>query len=199
MITRDQAQRITGDADTWLSPLAYAMSGFAIDTDLRIASFLAQCAHESAGFKRLVESLHYSGLRLFQVFPKYFPTVAEALTFAYDDERIAERVYGGRLGNDPEGSGDGYRFRGRGLIQITGRANYRACSRGMTVDIEVLPDLAAQPLYAAQSAAWFWSTHGCNELADRGDFEGITRRINGGLNGFADRQQWLAQVEGAMA
>ncbi len=193
MLTRDQVQQITGDADRWLVALNNALIRWDVDTPTRVAMFLAQCAHESAGFTHLVENLHYSANALMRTWPSRFPP-DDATRMAYDERAIAERAYGGRMGNGPEGSGDGYRFRGRGIIQLTGRENYQRCGQAIGLDFVESPELLEQPQWAAQSAGWFWATHGCNELADVRDFTSITKRINGGLNGQANRETWLASV-----
>lgn len=174
----------------YITPLEDACVMFNIDTPERQSMFLAQLAHESAGFERLEENMNYGPGRLLQVFPKYF-TPAEAVEFAHDGERIAERVYGGRLGNGPEGAGDGWRYRGRGFIQLTGRGNYRKAGRALVLPFEDDPDLAASPREAAMVAGWYWEEHGCNALADAGKFEQITRVISGGLRGQDDRLAWL--------
>lgn len=179
--------------DEYRIPLAEAMELYAIDTPKRIAAFVAQLAHESAGFTRLVESLNYSPQRLLAVFPKHF-TPAEAVQFAHDEQRIAERVYGGRMGNGPEGNGDGWRYRGRGFVMLTGRNQYRYIGRHIGEPLEDLPDRAAQPNIAAVAAADYWAAKGCNELADEDRYEAITRAINGGLNGYDDRMRWQARA-----
>lgn len=196
-LTRDQVQRLTGDADRWTDALNNALERWDINTPQRAAMFLAQVAHESGGFRTLVESLHYSATRLLQVWPSRF-TPTDAAAMAFDERAIAERAYGGRLGNGPEGSGDGYNYRGRGLIQLTGRDNYTRCGAALGLDLVGHPELLEQPEYAAQSAGWFWAGRGCNELADAGDYLGITRRINGGTNGQADRETWLATVRAVL-
>lgn len=196
-LTAVHAQQLTGDADRWLEPLNDALIRWEISTPERVAMFLAQCAHESGGFKHLVENLHYSAASLLALWPHRF-TADEAVHMAYNEEAIAERAYGGRMGNGPEGSGDGYRYRGRGIIQLTGRDNYRRCGQALGTDFETMPEAVQREKWAAQSAGWFWATNGCNALADAGDYEAITRRINGGLNGYADRQAWLSKVRGIL-
>ena len=177
---------LTEKADFWRAPLSEACSRFEIDTLPRQCHFMAQTYHESAGFTRLVENLKYSADGLLKTWPKRF-TVSEAKALAGNDKAIAERVYGGRLGNAIEGIGDGYRYRGRGLIQITGRANYRACGRGIGVHLELFPERLELPELAALSAGWFFAENGCLELADSDNINAITRRINGGVNGLAQR------------
>lgn len=171
--------------------LNQSMTRYRIDSAPRIAAFLAQVGHESGQLTRSVENLNYSAERLAAIWPNRFAAGgrpnARAVQLARQPEAIANAVYGGRLGNGPEQSGDGWRFRGRGLIQTTGRANYRATGQGIGADLEQTPELLEQPRYAALSAAWFWQEHGMNELADAGQFQAITKRINGGLHGLAER------------
>jgi len=193
-LTRVHAQALTGDADRWLDALNNALIRWEISTPARVTMFLAQCAHESGGFKHLVENLHYSAAALLATWPKRF-TPDEAVAMAYDEQRIGNRAYGGRMGNGDEASGDGYRFRGRGIIQLTGRDNYARAGAAIGLDFVAQPELLEKPDWAASSAGWFWATNGCNALADAGDYEAITRRINGGLNGLADRQAWLRKVQ----
>jgi putative chitinase len=195
-ITNIMLKVATGDVLKWRGPIDEGLPAAGINNFARESMFLAQCAHESNGFTQLIENLRYSSARLLAVFPKYF-TPTEALRMAYDERAIGERVYGGRLGNNIEGLGDGFKFRGRGIIGNTGRASYYLCGQALGVDLEEDPDLLLQPKYAVLAAAWFWSTHGCNELADAGNFEAITRKINGGTNGQEDREHWLAKVNAA--
>ena len=201
MITLELVAGLIGKADApdWYPALRDACQYFDIDTDTRIAAFLSQCAHESGGFVRLEENLNYSADRLLVVFPKYFRDRATALHYARQPEAIANRVYASRMGNGDESSGDGWAYRGRGLIQLTGATNYRLCGDALGVDLLSTPDLLTEYTYAASSAAWFWHDRGCNKYADSGDFEGLTRRINGGLNGLEDRYAWFDKVQGMMA
>jgi putative chitinase len=187
-------QIASSDPVLWTPPMQSAAARFEIDaSSLRLKMFVAQCAHESRRFTQLVESMHYSAPRLLDVFRTRF-TPAEATDFAYDDVRIAERVYGGRMGNGPEGTGDGYLFRARGPIGITGRAMYRECGNAIGIDLEGAPQLLELPAHGAMSAGWFWQEHGCNEFADSGDFGAVTRAINGGMNGYDDRLAWLDKL-----
>lgn len=173
--------------------LHQAMSECGIDTAARACAFLAQVGHESAQLNRIEENLNYSAQALRKVFPKYFRTPQEASSYAHHPERIANRVYANRMGNGGEESGDGWKFRGRGLIQITGRDNYVSMSALMGKDLTVWPDALLMPLDACRSAALWWKTNGLNSLADklvsdeRKTFETITKRVNGGLNGLEDR------------
>ena len=177
--------------DTLGASLDDAASEWGINTDQRAQMFLAQIAHESAGFTSYDENLNYSADRLLTVFPNYF-TGANVADYARQPRKIASRVYANRMGNGDEASGDGWSYRGRGLIQLTGLTNYRQASMGLATDFVIAPDLVEIPDMAALVAAWYWNTRGCNELADANDFTGITKRINGGLNGLNDR---LAKLE----
>ena len=166
------------------------MSTFKIDSALRLSHFLAQCGHESAGFKAIQENLNYGAKGLLGIFKKYFPTEAKALQYERKPEKIANLVYGGRMGNGDEVSGDGYKFRGRGYIQLTGKNNYVAFGKAINEDIAANPDLVATK-YPLLSAAWFWSSNGLNTIADKGatdaDVTAITKRVNGGTIGLPDR------------
>lgn len=177
--------------DTVLDQIPDCAEKFNINTPLRLAHFLAQCAHESAEFTALQEKLNYSAVRLKQVFPKYFPDNL-ADSYAYQPEKIASRIYGNRMGNGDEASGEGYQYRGRGYIQLTGKDNYRAFAQTVSDDILQDPDLVATK-YPLLSAAWFWNTRSLNPLADQGSDDqvvtSITKKVNGGLNGLDDRIQ----------
>ena len=163
---------------------------FGINTPLRVAHFLAQCGHESGGFKVTQENLNYSAKGLNGIFKKYFPTEAAATPYARQPQKIANKVYANRMANGSEASGDGYKFRGRGYIQLTGRDNYTQFGKAIGVDIPNNPDVVAST-YALASAAWFWSKNGLNKLADAGASDtavtSITKRVNGGTIGLADR------------
>jgi putative chitinase len=161
------------------------MSANGIDTPSRQAAFLGQVAVESANLTRLEENLNYSASRLCAVWPSRFPTLASAQPFANNPAGLANKVYGGRMGNTLPTSG--YKYRGRGLKQLTGYDNYNAFFRASGIDVVRNPDLLLNPAEAAASAAWFWQANNCNVFADRSDIEGLTRRINGGLNGLQAR------------
>ncbi len=165
-----------------------------VNTPLRMAHFLAQCAHESGGFRLTQENLNYSVKGLLSVFKKYFPTQALAEAYARQPVKIANRVYGNRMGNGPESTGDGYRYRGRGYIQLTGKQNYQAFDATVPDNILEQPDLVATK-YPLLSAAWFWSKNNLNLLADKGATDAhvtaVTKRVNGGVNGLADRIQYF--------
>ena len=172
-------------AGVFVPVLNTAMNKYGIVTRLRIAAFIAQVGHESGQLTRLVENLNYSAEGLMKTWPSRFDLV-RAPAAARKPEQIANIVYAGRMGNTEPG--DGWKYRGRGLFQVTGRANYAACGEALGLDLINQPTLLEQPQYAAMSAAWFWSMKDLSTLADKGDFVKITRRINGGLNGQADRQ-----------
>ena len=163
---------------------------FQINTPLRLAHFLAQCGHESGGFKATQENLNYSAKGLAGIFKKYFPTEAAAAPYARQPQKIASKVYGGRMGNGPEASGEGYKFRGRGYIQLTGKENYTAFGKSIGEDIISNPDVVASK-YALLSAAWFFSKNGLHKIADEGASDTvvtkITKRVNGGTIGLPDR------------
>ena len=163
---------------------------FGINTPLRLAHFLAQCGHESGGFRATQENLNYSAKGLMGIFKKYFPTEALANAYARQPAKIAARVYGGRMGNGAEATGEGYKFRGRGYIQLTGKENYTAFGKSIGEDMTANPDKVAGP-YALLSAAWFFSKNGLHRMADEGASDlvvtKITKRVNGGTIGLADR------------
>ena len=195
-ITSDTLRKIyplSKNIERYCEALHRAMEECGIDTAARARAFLAQVGHESAQLNRIEENLNYSAQALRKVFPKYFGTPQEASSYAHHPERIANRVYANRMGNGNEQSGDGWKFRGRGLIQITGRDNYVAMSSLMGKDLTVWPDALLMPLDACLSAALWWKANGLNALADklatdeRKTFEAITKRVNGGLNGIEDR------------
>lgn len=173
-------------ATAWRDPLEAAMQHYAIDNPMRISAFLAQTAQESGGFSVVEENLNYRAKRLLEVFPRYFDA-ASAAACANQPQAIANRVYANRMGNGSEGSGDGWKYRGRGLIQLTGFDNYRDCGHALGIDLLKFPDKLKERTFAAASAGWFWESRGLNQLADAGRFESITKKVNGGLNGQAER------------
>lgn len=189
-ITPEQlSQIIPGNqyVDQWCEALNKILPDYEINTPQREAAFLSQCAHESAGFTALQENLNYRAESLMRVWPKHFPTMEIATQYAHHPEQIANRAYANRMGNGDEASGDGWKFRGRGLIQLTGRANYTAF--GTTVNMT--PDQVIEYVQtfdgAVQTACWFWKTNNLNQYADVNNIQTITQRINGGLNGLDDR------------
>lgn len=194
MVTKEQLIQIfpkinKANLDEIWQPLNDAMAEFGIDTPARKAMFLAQCAHESAMFSRVTENLNYRAETLLKVFPKYYKTLNEAVAHARKPELIANRVYSSRMGNGDSASGDGYRYRGRGFIQLTGKNNYTECSKGLNVDLIKSPEYLETAVGASRSAAWFWSHNGLNKFADAGDIVGATKRINGGTIGLNERTE----------
>ena len=167
---------------------------YGINTPLRIAHFLTQLEHES-GLKPISENLNYSSERLRQIFPKYFISKADADRYARQPERIANRVYANRMGNGNEASGEGWKYRGRGFIQITGKINYFQLANDTDLDCLKNPDLLLEEPNALISALWFWNKAGLNKLADKDDLKGITRKINGGYNGLEHRQELLIKYK----
>jgi putative chitinase len=160
-------------------------TGFA--TTNRKAAFLAQCAHESGHFTAVVENLNYSDKALMRVFPKRFPTLQIAQQLARQPEKIGNSIYANRMGNGPESSGDGFRYRGRGLIQLTGKQNYARCGNAIGVNLVNNPSYLETERGAVESAMWFWNSNGLNTFADKEDVIGMTKRINGGYHGLNDR------------
>jgi len=202
-ITQQQLLRIlpnAGDlAGVFVPVLNTAMNDYQIVTAQRVAAFLAQAGHESGQLRSVVENLNYGAQALVATWPSRFtPDLAEQV--ARQPEQIANIVYASRMGNGDASSGDGWNYRGRGLIQITGCDNYRQCSLGLFGDERLLqqPELLEQPQWAAESAAWFWEQQGLNELADADQFNSITRKINGGLNGLEDRLQLWARARAVL-
>ena len=188
-----------GDPDGWTAALNPALTEFSVDTDRRVAAFLAQIAQESAQLNRVEENLNYSAEGLVRTWPTRFPSIASAQPFERAPERIANHVYAGRNGNGDEASGDGWRYRGRGAIQVTGRGNYKAIGASLAAPYEDQPDLLLTPAHAARSAAFFWQSRGLNELADDdGAFTRITERINGGTASDPQRRQYWAAARAAL-
>ena len=185
-ITAEQLQRLHIGA-AWLEGLNETFERFDLSTPLRQAAFIGQCGHECAHFKVLEENLNYRAEALMKLWPKRFPTLEIANQYARQPTKIANKVYASRMGNRDEASGDGARFKGRGAIQLTGHANYFHAGKALGVDFIKEPSLVATPRYAALTAGWFWSTHGCNLLSDKRDWVGLTKRINGGTIGLDDR------------
>lgn len=177
-------------AGDWFESLQQNLPEYQINTLTRVAQWLAQIGHESGDLKWTVENLNYGAKGLQSVFGKYFPTEALAKQYERQPQRIANRVYSSRMGNGDEASGDGWRFRGRGLIQVTGRSNYTACSQALYGDPKILqddPDILSEPDGAVRSACWYWNSRKINAVADREDTKEATRLINGGSNGLQDR------------
>jgi putative chitinase len=178
--------------DQWHNALSQLLPDYGIDTPQRIAAFIAQCAHESAEFTALKENLNYRAVTLRKLFSKYFPTDELANEYANKpnkQEAIANRIYANRMGNGDESSGDGFRYCGRGLIQLTGKENYSWFAASLSISVEEASEYLQTFEGAAQSACWFWETNNLNQWADKGDILTLTKRINGGTIGLADREK----------
>jgi putative chitinase len=191
ILTLDQLKQMVKNPyiDHWYSALEQLLDDYDINTPLRVAHFVAQCAHESGNFVFIKENLNYKAASLQKTFAKYFPTSELAAQYANKPERIANRVYASRMGNGDEASGDGYRYCGRGLIQLTGRDNYTFFAGSLDISTEEASEYLATFEGAAQSACWFWEQNNLNRFADANDVKGLTRAINGGYIGIIDREE----------
>lgn len=177
-----------GGVQAWYEGLSDALPQYEIVTVPRAAAFIAQCAHESGGFRMMEENLNYKAATLTKLWPKRYPAgIAEQ--YAGKPQAIANKSYGGRMGNGDEASGDGWKYRGRGILQLTGKDNYKACSKFLFSDDTLLenPDLLLDAYYATHSACWFWNQNKLNQYADSGDILTMTKKINGGTIGLDDR------------
>ena len=190
--------------EKWIDAVVATCQEFEIDTPQRIAGFLAQTSHESGGYTMLSENLNYRAATLAACWPNRFATLgadkkpikengklvptAVANAIAGKPELIANMVYSSRMGNGPAESGEGWKYRGRGLKQLTGKDNYTRCGQSLGIDLVGNPDLLLEPMSAARSAGWFWKTNHLSDFADKGDIAGMTKKINGGLIGLAERQ-----------
>lgn len=172
----------------WTEALNDYLPEFDIVTDKRIAAFLAQSTHESQDFTRLTENLNYRAESLRRVFPKYFPSITLANQYAFNPQKIANRVYANRMGNGNESSGDGWRYRGRGLFQLTGKYNYQKFSETIDISLSDTIDFLETFQGAVLSSCWFWDSRKLNVYADNSDITGMTKIINGGYNGLDDRK-----------
>ena len=188
MVSKEQLKELH-IGEQWVDALNATFERFDIMNPLRKAAFIAQCGHECGNFKMLEENLNYRAETLMKLWPKRFPTLDFANQYAKNPKKIANMVYANRMGNRDEASGDGYRFRGRGCIQLTGHANYYHAGQALGEDFVMQPELVATPMYAALSAGFFWNTHKLNVLADNRDIKMMTKRINGGFIGLADRER----------
>ena len=196
-LTEQQLQQIIPKnkyVSYWYQALQQLLPQYEINTSMRIAAFLAQCAHESGGFVFIKENLNYRWASLRKTFPKYFPTDALAQQYEKQPEKIANRVYANRMGNGPEESGDGYRFCGRGLIQVTGRDNYTRFGNSLNMTAEEASEYMETFEGAAQSACWFWKSNNLNKWADSNDLVTLTKCINGGTNGLEDRCNYYNNI-----
>lgn len=186
MLTAEKLEKLHIGAQ-WLDGLNETFERFGIDTPKKQAAFIGQCGHECGNFKVLEENLNYRAETLCKLWPKRFPSLEFAKQYERQPRKIANSVYSNRMGNRDEASGDGFRFRGRGCIQLTGHSSYYHAGKALGVDFVMEPDLVSTPKYAALTAGWFWSTHNCNEIAERGDWTQLTKKINGGTIGLDDR------------
>lgn len=186
-----------GIGEEWLEPLNATFEKYDISTPKRQACFIGQCMHESGGFKFLKENLNYSASALMRTWPSRFPDIDTAEKYERNPEKIANKVYGGRMGNTEEG--DGAKYIGRGLIQLTGKENYANCGLGLGVDLLGNPDWLSNPEYASLSAGWFWNKKNLNQYADTMDIDTMTKRINGGSIGIADRTAKINKVLNLLA
>ena len=192
-LTLDQLRQLLPKnpyVENWHQALSQLFPDYGIDTPQRMAAFIAQCAHESANFMVLKENLNYRAATLRKIFPKYFPDDAIANDYASrpnKQEAIANKVYANRMGNGDEASGDGFRYCGRGLIQLTGKSNYSWFAASIEITVEEASEYLQTFEGAAQSACWFWETNNLNQWADKGDILTLTKRINGGTIGLEDR------------
>ena len=203
------------DPDKWLQPIIETCVEFEINTPQRVAAFLAQTSHESGGYTMLTENLNYRAATLAACWPNRFAEMGPnkkpkrdakgaliptkvALSIEKKPELIANMVYSSRMGNGPPQSGEGWKYRGRGAKQLTGKDNYKRCGDALGVDLVANPDLLLEPLYAARSAGWFWKTNNLSPFADSGDIKGMTKKINGGYIGLEARQALYNKIMAAM-
>ena len=192
MLNSDQLHKLGISAD-WVDPLNATFQKFGIDDVRKQAAFIGQCSHESGHFRKLEENLNYSAETLQRLFGHKFKP-EEIQQYAHQPQRIANRIYANRIGNRDEASGDGWLYHGRGVIQLTGHDNFWHFGQSVGMDFVHNPAPVSQPLYAAMSGGWFWATHGCNPLAEAENWEGLTRRINGGTFGLEERIKLMQQA-----
>jgi putative chitinase len=190
------AQLIKGNQHVpyWYNALCQILPDYEINTVPRVAAFIAQCAHESGNFRLLKENLNYRAASLVKVWPRHFPNMEIANQYAQKPEAIANRAYANRMGNGPEESGDGWRYAGKGLIQLTGKDNYSRFAESIETPVEEVAEYLQTFEGAVQSACWFWETNNLNQWADAGDILTLTKRINGGVIGLEDRQKHYAHA-----
>lgn len=191
MVNADQLRELKIDPNL-VDPFNETFQRFGILTPAQQASWIGQCGHECGNFRILEENLNYRAPTLLKLFPKtpkrqWGFTPEEAAAYEKQPQKIANRIYGNRMGNRDEASGDGWRFRGSGFLQLTGHSNFYHAGQALGVDFVMQPELVRTPMYAAQTAGWFWQTHKLNQYADNGDFVTMTKRINGGTIGLEDR------------
>jgi putative chitinase len=182
----------------WVEPLQEVFHRYEINTPERQAAFIGQCAHESMNFTKLEENLNYSAEALMKTWPSRFPTMEVAQQYARNPEKIANKVYGGRMGNGTEETGDGWLYHGRGLIQLTGKDNYTLAGDALNMDFMHSPDYVLVPKYAALTAGWYWNKRQLNKEADAKDYTGMTKKINGGTIGLDDRIAHIKHAQEVM-
>jgi putative chitinase len=193
MLNADQLQKL-GIGPEWVDPLNETFQRYNISSVVQQAAFIGQCGHECGNFRILEENLNYKAATLMRLWPKRFPTQEIANEFAGNPRKIANKVYADRMGNRDEASGDGYRFRGRGALQLTGATNFYNAGKALGMDFWAEPDLVATPKYAALTAGWFWDTHKCNAVAQAQDWVKLTKIINGGTIGIEERLKHINQA-----
>ena len=198
MLNAEKLAKLHISAD-WVDPLNETFERFGIVTHNQQAMFIGQCSHECGNFRLLEENLNYKAATLMKLWPRRFPTLEKANEYSGNPKKIANSVYSSRMGNRDENSGDGFRFRGRGIIQLTGHSSYFHCGKALGVDFVVNPDLVSSPKYAALSGGWFWSTHNLNSPADGLDYTKVTKIINGGTIGLDDRIKHVQQALAVLA
>jgi putative chitinase len=200
-ITNEQLKGIIGNiyddnkTTQIVNSLNETFDKYHINNILRVCHFLAQILHESGAFKYTSENLNYSAQGLMKTFPKYFPTLEIANQYAKNPQKIANKVYANRMGNGDENSGDGWKYRGRGNIQTTGKSNYQLLTESFKIDFVNHPEYLEQQLYSTISAGWFWNSRSLNQYADQDNILTITKKINGGTNGLEDRKLWLIKCK----
>jgi putative chitinase len=196
-LTLDQLKKVLPGnqyVEYWFHALDKLLPDYEINTPQRIAAFLAQCKHESGNFTAIKENLNYRAESLMRVWPRYFPTMEIATQYAHNQEKIANRAYANRMGNGSEQSGDGYRYCGRGLIQLTGKDNYQAFADSIQTPVEEVPAYLETFEGAAQSACFFWEDRNLNRFADVNDIKSMTKVINGGYLGLEEREKNYHQI-----
>jgi putative chitinase len=193
MVNKTQLEKLH-IGEQWVDALNETFQRFGISTPAQQASFIGQCGHECGNFKVLEENLNYRAETLMKLWKSRFPTIEIANEYARNPKKIANKVYASRMGNRDESSGDGFRFRGRGCIQLTGHANYFHAGKACGEDFVMNPDLVATPKYAAMTAGWFWNTHKLNQYADARDYVSMTKKINGGTIGLNDRVKHISHA-----
>ena len=198
MLNAEKLAKLHISAD-WVDPLNETFERFGIVTHNQQAMFIGQCSHECGNFRLLEENLNYKAATLMKLWPRRFPTLEKANEYSGNPKKIANSVYSSRMGNRDENSGDGFRFRGRGIIQLTGHSSYFHCGKALGVDFVANPDLVSSPKYAALSGGWFWSTHNLNSPADALDYVKVTKIINGGTIGLDDRIKHVQQALAVLA